>query len=207
MQLGDFRICADPATLPPARLVKACAAIALGLHPGFATAGFKSKTQCILCALTVRDFLHDIGFDDACVISGMFLITAWRGEQVRHSLGIGVPNNPHREDGKWNGHLFVALPQTGWLIDPTLYQAARAQWPNLPGMAAVPLASRAFRKIKLPLAGMGVESGDERIEACWYARTDNGRWSSAPDTIYERRAPIVRQLVESMYPMEQHDAA
>src|SRR4051794_15795251 len=89
--LADLTVFA-PAKRTPAKLLKALAVIARDLHPRLQIEGFRSYGQCILCALTVRDFLQDIGFMDARVASVMFHVQAQRGETTLHGLRIGEPS-------------------------------------------------------------------------------------------------------------------
>lgn len=182
---------------PPAKLVKALAVIAANLHPLFAVEGLASKTQCILCALAVRDFLQDIGFRDARVLSVAVILKVIRNDRQLHSLGIGVPDNPQKIPNKWNGHLVTVLPKSRWLIDTTLYQAQRPQWDELAGMVAAPMLSTALRKPMHMIAGLMIEDGQRRVSGAWFSRPSNGGWINAPDTINARRAPVVAGLASA----------
>src|SRR3954466_12888014 len=197
--LADLTIFAPAATAPP-KLLKALAVIARDLHPRLQIEGFATHGQCILCALTVRDFLQDIGFHDAKAASVAFTVQAERNGQPLHSLGIRVPGTKPQSD-KWNGHLVTVLPKTGWLIDPTLYNAVRPQWPVLTGMAAIPLFKPvALNKQMRALAGFTCREGDVTTTAGWYTRTNNGQWTNAPDTIGHRRTATVASMVSAFGP-------
>lgn len=191
--------------MPPAKLVKALAVIAAGLHPLYASLPWikpgHSRTACILTSLTVRDFLFRIGFTDAEVAPCMFAIRAFRGVEQLHSLGLGDPDpRQHSKIGKesrgWPGHLVVKLPKAEWLIDTTLFQARRPQWPDLPGMLAVPLIESrdpAHRYYEMfPLSGaVGVNDDGTTVDILWLDQPKNKWWRQSPDGRDRRRRQLV----------------
>lgn len=200
LQLGDMTIVPEK-ELPPLKLIKAAAVIAIDLHPTFAAANWlihpeKSKTSCILASLTVRDFLWRLGFLTARVRPVMFYIEAWQHQKSLHSLGIGAPNLPADGEG-WDGHMIVEV--NGWLIDTTLYQVNRPQWDWLPGQLMLPMGPKRIDVTwNLPLL-VGYEVMDENDYKCviaWLDRSDNKGWEGAPDTEKERRKPVVQALTE-----------
>lgn len=205
--LGDMTVIG----MPPPKLVKALAVIAKHLHPAYRALpwikGGHSEHACILSSLTVRDFLFRIGFHDAELAPVLFAIRATRGDEQLHSLGVGDPDpREHRKVGKesrgWPGHLVVKLPKAEWLIDTTLFQARRPQWPDLPGMMAVPLtpsndpAHRAYGLF--PLSGLiGKADDGTDVDILWLNQPKNKWWRQAPDgRDKRRREPVVRLLVE-----------
>jgi hypothetical protein len=204
IQLGDMAVLLAP---PPAMLAKALAVIADTLHPAFARekrfrpgASFES---CVLCSLTVRDFLRRIGFRDAAVRPVGVIMLATEGGRLVHSLGIGMPpeagGDDRQEAGHWNGHL-VATAQ-GWLIDTTLYPAIRPAWADAAPMMAAPMeGGPGLRKrlYDLPcLVGAAFNEDDREFCIAWLDNPDNRRWQQGPDgRDRQRRLPVVRALIE-----------
>jgi hypothetical protein len=124
LKLGDLQIFSTK-TAPPAKLIKALAIVADRLHPAFDAkipAG-KSKESCVLCSLTIRDFLRAVGFT-ARVESVCFIAKAARNGTQLHSVAIGVPNSVEEIPGRWNGHLVTVVAD--WLK-------------QLSGMMAIPV--------------------------------------------------------------------
>lgn len=141
--LGDMHV---GASVSP-KMVKALATIAELMHPTFDQQPWiafpgKSKESCVLCSLTVRDFLRMVGFADARIRTVMVLIQSIRNGEMEHSLGIGVPYDKRKVEGRWAGHMVTEVPSEGVLIDTTLYGAIRPQWPDLNGMLALPLPAK-----------------------------------------------------------------
>ena len=192
--LGDM-IVAEP---PPPRLAQALAVIAEYLHPALDMSPMaipgKSRISCILCSLVVRDFLFRGGFRDAQLRPVVFVIRA-EDEDGRelHSLGVGNPQGPDpRKGNAWDGHAVVTAG--GWLIDTTLYQANRPQWPALPGMLAVPLMDDLGLKVMgLPMLSgfVGAGPSESRIDLAWGDQPTNKLWRDAPDA----QRPVARRRV------------
>jgi hypothetical protein len=197
--LGDLTIF-SPALATPRKLLKACAIIARDLHPQLQIAGYRSHGQCILTALTVRDFLQDIGFRSARVAPVAFAIHAERDGKVLHQLMIGAPTTYRENPAEhWNGHLVVTVD--GFLIDASLHLATRTQWPVLTGMAMVPInTDHDPRKSTSPLAGFTCAEGDTMVTAAWLARTSNSGWTFAPDTNIARRSQTVAVMATNFGP-------
>ena len=208
MTLGDMHVVGRP----PAKLVKALAVIANGLHPAFdretwgIAPGF-SKQSCVLCSLAVRDFLWKIGFKDAQAAPVYFAVRAFRDDELVHSLGVGDHNaigmtapGPDT-DARWNGHMAVKV--AGFLIDPTLYQVHRKQWDGIPGMMALELetSDQLDRPYGLrPAAGAILTMVDgTRVEMMWLDQPLNRRWreSSGGDTERSRRRGVIAGLVKA----------
>ena len=127
-QLGDLTVMADP----PAKMLKALAAISARAHPAYDecsdTVRGASKDKCLFMSLAVRDFLVGIGFDDATVRSCFLYISAEdsQGEQI-WSVGLGAPGQQSLPE-KFNGHAVCTVPSLSLLIDTTIYQAIRPHW-------------------------------------------------------------------------------
>jgi hypothetical protein len=209
-RLGDMMVVGQP----DAKLVKALAVIADGLHQFYAMALWMkpnhSKVSCILSSLTVRDFLFKIGITDAEVAPVMFAIQANQGETCLHTLGIGDPDwrearaeaAKGKEAGGWKGHLVVKLPRHGYLIDTTLYQAKRKHWSDLPGMLAVPIVpyeeGGMFYGLP-PLTGMIIDDDEAgtTLQILWLDQRRNKFWRAAPDgKDKRRRQAVIGALVE-----------
>lgn len=206
MLLGDMLVVGKP----PAKFVKALASIAGVLHPAFDTilpkAG-KSKESCVLCSLTVRDFLWKAGFKDAKVTTVYLAIRATDPAGVEvHSAGCGDHNGPipvmvpipKDTAARWNGHMVVEVPSAGYVVDTTLFHMKRPAWPVLPGMIAVPTEHDAVPSYGLAqLAGAVATMPDGNTLRMWWLRQENPRWRGAPDTERGARAPVVKALVQS----------
>lgn len=199
LELGDLTVLGSH----PAKLVKAFAVIAAELHPAFDAQGWivpgRSQGQCILATLAARDFLRRIGFADARARPVMVVMQAHKGGKVLHSLGIGAPETPAREDA-WNGHLVVTIGSTRSLIDVALFPCRRPQWPGLTGMLAVRVSRRmAVEQYGLcGLAGFRYAEPDDGydFEMLWLDNPANTSWTTAPDTAAERRMAVVDRLVD-----------
>lgn len=186
-RLGDMSVL----EMPPVDLARALAVIAEYLHAEYDAAPWiarqdKSKESCILASLAVRDFLFRAGFRDAELRACVFAIIAEKNGERLHSLGIGNPQGPDPKiKHRWDGHAVVTAG--GWLIDTTLYQAVRPQWPTLPGMMAMPLAKPGLTFWDLPvLAGLEGSDGDADIAMGWLDQPTNKSWKSAPDKLRKR---------------------
>lgn len=194
IRLGDLLVAGDP----PAKLIKAAAAISQIMHRAYEERSLSSKTSCVLSSLTVRDFLFRIGFKNAEVESVVFALRAEQDGAELHSLGIGSLNGRGVDQpGRWNGHM-VAVLSGEWLIDTTLYQAVRPQWPELPGMVLCPLVKADTRFYDLDLmAGFTITPDEKRsVRGMWLHQPLNKRWRDAPDASRRRRQPIVGELVK-----------
>ncbi len=199
--LGDMLVCGDP---PPAKLLKALAVIAGHLHPTFAAMpNIKpgiSRESCVLCSLTVRDFLQRVGFVRAFVSPVVTVVRAAEHGKELHSAGIGVPGTPPRAR-RWNGHMIVIVDGL-FLIDTTLYQIARPQWEGLPGMLAAPLGFQEGapgRMWGLDVLGALFMQDDQRptyeTMITWLANPSNAAWRNGPDASRDLRRPAVNRLV------------
>lgn len=209
-RLGDMMVVG----MPDAKLVKALAVIADGLHQFYAMVPWMkpnhSKVSCILASLTVRDFLFRIGITDAEVAPCMFAIRARQGEVELHTLGIGDPDwreaRTEAAKGKkaagWKGHLVVKLPRHNYLIDTTLFQAKRQHWSDLPGMMAVPLqlADPDMRFYGMPpISGMILDDDETgtTLDILWLDQRRNKFWRTAPDgKDKRRRQAVISALVD-----------
>jgi hypothetical protein len=159
----------------------------------------KSKESCVLCSLTVRDFLRRVGFD-ANVRSVATIMRATQDDKELHSLGIGSPEDPRvAPEGYWTGHMVVLVDR--YLIDTTLYRARRPAWPDLAGMMALPIAAPQERG---QLYGLDVITGatiggDDgyQFDIAWLDYRKNRSWRRGPDARDRgRREPVVRRMIE-----------
>jgi hypothetical protein len=194
---------------PPGKLAKAMAVITT-IHDEYAVQPWVkhkdiSKESCVLCALTVRDFLHRIGFKDARVRSVCAIIKAKRGEEELHSLGIGTPHDRRVLPGKWAGHLVTTVD--GFLIDTTLAPWKRPQWPDLSDMVVLEMFDEPNGHPlppgqMWPIAGAHLDADDgSLIEMVYLDRPDNQSWKSANlagggDVDKSRRRAVVDALVK-----------
>lgn len=213
--LGDMQVVGEQA--PPAKLTKALAVIADSLHPLFdmvpALKPGKSKESCVLCSLAIRDFLFRIGFRDAEVVPVLMYLHAQRDSdgEILHTLGIGDPDHNtarvQREANSrnWAGHMVVALPKTGWLIDATLYQARRPQWDGLSGMIAVQM--NVDRQTDFwglyPIAHLVERDAGKTVTALWLDQPKNKFWRGGGDSIRRRREAVVGALVDRFGPWDE----
>lgn len=171
---------------PPEKFAEALAVIGYELHPTFDRfyADDVSKDSCILVSLVLRNFLFRLGFADAEVRSVFFLLErrAATTMELVHNVGIGHPKKADANN-RWNGHMVVVLPKTGWLIDATLYQARRKQWEDLPGMIATPIfdTGATFADLK-PVTGFAARYPEgDTLSGIWFDNPANNRWRTAPD--------------------------
>jgi hypothetical protein len=200
--LGDLMMVG----VPPGKLIKALVVIADTLHQEYSRQPWiahpdTSKDSCVLCALTVRDFLRKIGFEDARAIPVCVAMQATKNGELLHSLGIGHPEGARKEKGRWPGHLVVTVPSAGYLIDSVLYGARRRQWPHLPGMMAVPLQPGAISRVfgLEPLAGIQSDAASDSYEftLVWLDNPDNMAWRQGKDAREKwRRKPVVKAMLD-----------
>lgn len=193
---------------PPAKLIKALAVVSAYLHPAFERQPWivpgKAKRSCVLCSLAVRDFLWKVGFKEASVAPVYVIVRAIAEDGTEiHSAGAGdhaaIPAQAavhgHVVDTRydWSGHLVVLV--NGWLVDTTLYQAQRPQWPELPGMIAAPLLMDDRSGMTLVSGSYAKRDDGSELLLSWWAQPHNTRWRSAGDAKKERRAAVVKELV------------
>lgn len=192
---------------PTPRLTHALAVVDRLMHTSFDLRAMlelgKSKDSCVLCALTVRDFLRGIGVPAAVAPVATVMWAKLDGREL-HSIGIGVPNDKRKTPGRWSGHLVTIADN--YLIDCVLYASIRPQWPFLRGMAALPLIEKSQRTKPLSLypdytalAGVSVTDTDEpgyEFSICYLDNPTNKSWADGPDAINTHyREPVVEHLV------------
>lgn len=152
-----------------------------------------SKQSCILCALTVRDVLHRIGFGEAKVRAVSVVIEATQAGRELHSLQIGVPGDIPQQ-GRWPGHLVTLVPSVCLLVDTTLYQAIRPEWDKwLTGMMAVTYRPEIPQGI-LQSALLPDEESRYELRIRWYDWASNNGWRASADTQKSRRQAVVEAL-------------
>lgn len=200
--LGDLMLMGTP----PAKLLKALAVIASELHPAFdalpgITPGI-SRRSCVLCSLTVRDFLQRIGIA-AVAAPVVAVLAATEKGQTLHTAGIGVPGQVPRPRN-WNGHMIVVVPEAEYLIDTTLYQINRPAWSDLPGMVATPIIKqmqpghgRMWGLDVLTSIQMTEAERDYEFQLTWLANPRNNAWRNGPDARRDLRRPAVAKLAHT----------
>jgi hypothetical protein len=178
--LGDMAVLFEPSALE-AKAWKALAAIASELHPAYdrvsGVAAGASKDKCLFASLAIRDYLVQIGYRDATARSCALYVYAddQQGNQI-WSVGIGVPDQIE-EEGKFNGHAVVVVPSLNLMIDPTVYQAQRSHFGDLPGMIALPYYAPQHGGIRalygLPIFAHATAKQDDRVvSTVWLDRPD-----------------------------------
>jgi hypothetical protein len=198
--LQDLLVCGRP----PLKLTKALAVISDMLHRTWTfdmLDGFDiSKRSCVLSSLTVRDFLFQSGIHDA-VVEPVFTYMEARQDGVTiHNLGIGKPDEPASSPKHWAGHMVVVSREAGYLIDTTLYQAQRPQWPDLPNMIAAPLNGdgKVFGEFNA-LGGLQIppDVTGYSFDLAWLHTPDNVEWKRAPDVenMRRKRKLVVEKMV------------
>lgn len=188
--LKDMLVCGRP----PLQMTKALAVIAEHLHPTWTfdvLGGYEiSKFSCVLSSLTVRDFLFTAGLRDAVVEPVFTYMEAQQNGETIHNIGIGKPDEPASSPKHWAGHMVVVLRDAGYLIDTTLYQAKRPQWPDLPNMIAAPLNGngRVFGEFNA-LGGLHIPPDDTgySFDIAWLHTPLNTTWKRVPDVENMRR--------------------
>jgi hypothetical protein len=199
LKLMDMTVLGRP-ELP---LLKAFAVLASELHPTFARQAWMggheiSKRSCVLTSLAVRDFLFRSGFTDAEARPVKTLIRAEREGEAIHSVGIGFPPENVRP-GAWSGHMVVALPKAGYIVDCTLFPALRPAWPDVTGMVAAPINREGPDMLGLRhLAGFMMSDREgghgEVVSVAWLDDPKNKEWRGAPDSRPRRRDAVIAHL-------------
>ena len=201
-QLGDMTVMVD--VLP--KMWKALAAMAARAHAaydecsGIAKGGLRDK--CLFASLAARDFLVQIGYDDATVRSCFLYIDAVdQNDKQLWSVGIGAPGQEPVEE-KFNGHAVCTVPSLNLLIDLTVYQAIRPQWRDaVTGMVAIryhkPWTNQLVHGCA-SIAGAEVVLPDRRVGMMWLDRPDVS-WKQQPDFRQknERRRYVTKALVDA----------
>lgn len=198
--LKDMLVCGKP----PLKLAKALAVISEMLHETWTfdmLDGFDiSKRSCVLSSLTVRDFLFQAGIHDAVVEPVFTYMEAQQDGVTIHNLGIGKPDEPASSPHHWPGHMVAVSREAGYLIDTTLYQAQRPQWPDLPNMIAAPLNGngRVFGEFDA-LGGLQIppDEAGYSFDIAWLHTPNNVGWKRAPDVenMRRKRKLVVEKMV------------
>ena len=118
----------------------------------------QSRSTCVLTSFALHDVLQRLGYNsrplriEAAVFPDdrKFCGTIQRLERT----GSRRAASP----GKWWGHLAV-LVEDEWLLDPTLDQANKKEWPR--SMRVGPLAIKAFGKV---LGRARVDPGSDQMK-------------------------------------------
>lgn len=175
-RLGELTVMADP----PPKMWKALAVISARAHAAYdECSGFPRGTshdKCLFMSLAVRDFLVEIGFDDATVRSCFLFIAAddLQGKEI-WSVGIGAPGQTP-EPEKFNGHAVCSVPSLSLLIDTTVYQAIRPHWGEaVSGMAAIKYHQPWHRQLIYgcpSIAGAEIALPDRWVRMLWLDRPE-----------------------------------
>lgn len=202
LNLGEMSVFGDWSP----KMLKALAVISVGAHAAYdalpdnvkPTGG--SRDLCLFMSLAIRDFLVGIGYRDATVRTCGVVIDGQRDGVELRSIGIGMPGDPDRS-GKFNGHAGVEIPSLKFLLDPTLGQAKRDRFPDLPGMMALPIVEVdppiIFEGLKL-LTGFEREDGTLRV--AYFDRSDidfRRQLDYLDPRSRERRRAVARTLSQS----------
>jgi hypothetical protein len=201
LELGDMTVVGRW----PGKAMKALATVALALHPAYdAVSGLAAGAghdKCLFMSLAVRDFLVQIGFEDATVKSCFLYVAAddLAGKQI-WSVGLGAPGQ-EPVLGKFNGHAAVIVPSLDLLIDTTVYQAIRPQWcETVSGMVAIRYHAPSTLVIAgcPSIAGAELELRDRIVMMHWLDRPDL-LWKREPDFRQknDRRRAVTKALVEA----------
>jgi len=200
--LGDMTVMADP----PPKMWKALAVIAGRIHAaydecsGIAPGGMRD--MCLFGSLAVRDFLVEIGYDDATVRAGFLYIAAndLDDKQI-WSVGVGAPGQTPLYN-KFNGHAVCTVPSLNLLIDVTVYQALRPHWRDtVSGMAAIkyhkPWQHQLIQGCPT-IAGAEIALPDRTVMMMWLDRPEVN-WKQQPDFRLknDRRRYVTKALREA----------
>ncbi len=181
---------------PPAPLRTALSVIGERLYgltaktPIFRDTPDRIATSCVFLSLVVCDTLRQAGF--TAEPRPCALAVEKRGV---HQLVIGNPTDKDANAWSWAGHLIVCAE--GVLIDPSLGQARRPEWPRLPDIAAAPLFTPprdgSLDNRPMPLLSAMIHAA-EGFRALWFDTPENTRWIGSPDTQPDRRRRLADKL-------------
>lgn len=177
---------------------------------------------CIRSSLLVRDYLLGLGFYAKVMPVGL-VIRAYEHGRELHSVGVGMAaalygvglptaHRKHKATG-WDGHLIVLVRDNEpdlLLIDPSLGQARRPAWPDLPAMQVVETVKPSERhKLGGAMAALTHQdpSRGYRLQVQWFANIRNTAWRQAPEANVSLRADILRQMLAAARESEDDDAA
>ena len=191
---------------PPLKLRNALEIIANHLHQEFAKVSWlphkdRSKESCILCSLTVREFLVRADFQDADARPVCLYLSAHKGGRLVKQLMVPDPDDKRQLPSRWAGHMVVVIPSAAYLIDTTLYQAARPEWKSLPGMAAVPLypANASLFSMKQISCVSWKEEDGYKVTAGWLDAPTNKSWrKSGIERMKNLRRPVINKMINKL---------
>jgi hypothetical protein len=201
-RIGDLTMMANP----PAKMWKALTVIAAEINEAYdrcsdiAPGGMRDK--CLFASLAVRDFLVQIGYDDATVRPCFLYIDATDLDDKQiWSVGIGAPGQELIPE-KFNGHAVCTVPSLNLLIDTTVYQAIRPHWRDtVSGMTAIkyhdPWQNQLIHGCP-SIAGAEIELPDRKVGMLWLDRPELN-WKQSPDFREKnhRRRYVTKALVEA----------
>lgn len=191
---------------PSPKLRNALKIIASHLHPEYNKVSWlpykdRSKESCILCSLTVREFLVRAGFQEAKARPVSLYLSAHKDGRMVKRLMAPDPDDKRQLPARWPGHMVVVIPSDAYLIDTTLYQAMRPQWKSLPGMVALPLYpvnDRLMSMKQLSCVSWTEEDG-YKVTLGWLDAPTNTSWRrSGLDREKNVRRPIVNKMLSEL---------
>jgi hypothetical protein len=187
-------------------LSRAMAVLESDLHRLMAKAPWAGNgptwNRCLWASLCAQDYLRKVGFEAEAVPVMLYIVALREDGTDVHSLALGAP-----QPGVINLHMAVKITDgaDSWLLDPTLRQARRPAWENLPAMMVNPInpekvlagvrlfhGRSAISQFLTTGLGGGEVAGGVMV---WYHDPDNRHWSSAPDAKPERRTVLVRKML------------
>lgn len=190
-KLGLVRV--DGFQPPGTALQDALSVIARDLHrtlENFYPNGF-SKAACVHSSLTACAFLKKIGFEWAHVKPVLVNVRSYLPPGRFMSLGDtrladdaegvkALPLSPLAAS-HWNGHMVVAVQDeiACLLVDTTLFQVQRPQWPSLKGMMATTYFDENYNYCDAGRPRIGrvsIYGHREKWEACWFDDKGNNKW-------------------------------
>lgn len=153
-----------------------------------------SRSACILCSLTVRDFLRACGIAAEVRSVAAFIFIVEPGKPLAR-LMIGADDTVAKP-GIWPGHMVVTAE--GFLIDTTMHGIDHPRV-RCPRMAAVPLAKTNQPVVNghAVIADFSVKTRDLGLQITWLDRSEND-WRQQPDACAKKhRRKVLAKLLNA----------
>lgn len=190
---GAMRVLGEPSPLLRATLDTLSGLHdAFDRHPSYEKGA--SRTTCVQCALTAREFLLLAGIKDTRVAPVAVVMRAIRSAEQVAVNWIGSENGKPAHPTKWNGHI-VAIAD-GFLIDLTS-QLAGTDKVAVPEMIALPITSPGAVNLGLRvLAQVRAQVSDVTVGMQWLDTPRNTGWTKGLDPRSNKaRNEIARMLL------------